>query len=39
MKAKLTTYLFEDKNDIIKEINNPKNFKKYKGLIPANNKD
>ena len=39
MKAKLMTYLLEDKEDIVKEINNPKNFKKYKGLIPANNKE
>ena len=39
MKARLMAYLFDNKEDIAKEINNPKNFKKYKGLIPANNKE
>ena len=38
MKAKLVTYLLEGKEEFVKEINNPKNFKKYKGLIPVNNK-
>jgi hypothetical protein len=39
MKARLMAYLFDNKEDIAKEINNPKNFRKYKGLIPANNKE